>query len=79
MHVRLPLLHYIFQQLNEEDEILTGLENITAMTSLMKSFEVSISTALIENLANGSVIGNQTVSRVFKPEYQLTCLQLFIM
>ena len=32
------------------------------MTEQIRSFEVSISTALVERLVNGSTIGNQTVS-----------------
>ena len=32
------------------------------MTEQIRSFEVSISTALVERLVNGSTIGNQTVT-----------------
>ena len=45
------------------------------MTEQIRSFEVSISTALVEKLVNGSTIGNQTVTTLLLL-CQLSFLQL---
>ena len=53
-------------QLERDDELVEGLDNITGVTEEMQSLEVSISTALVDKLVNGgNTIGNQSVSTLY--------------
>ena len=57
---------YYILQLERDDELVKGLDNITGVTEEIQSLEVSISTALIEKLVNGgNTIGNQSVSALY--------------